>query len=92
MTGRILNDAHALINGERHTQYGKPDESFRRIAIMWGAYLDVKITAADVAFMMALLKLGRQANKYKLDNLIDAAGYIGLGADLADADNDENNR
>lgn len=83
MSGKILNDAHNLINGERRAQYGKPDENFRRIAIMWGAYLNMKITPADVAFMMALLKLARQAGKYKLDNLIDAAGYNGLGADLA---------
>lgn len=83
MNGNILNDAHALINGERQAQYGRPNENFKRIAVMWSSYLNTDISAADVACMMVLLKLARQAHALKLDNLIDAAGYIGLAADLA---------
>ena len=37
------------------------------------------------AVLMALLKLGREAHSHKPDNLIDAAGYIGLAADMAEA-------
>ena len=33
--------------------------------------------------MMALLKIGREAHAHKLDNLVDAAGYIALAEDVA---------
>lgn len=92
MNGQILHEAHELINGPRQTSYGKPDENFKRIAVMWSAYLDTDISAADVACMMVLLKMARQAHALKLDNLIDAAGYIGLAADLAGNGGDNANR
>lgn len=82
--GAILLEAHSLINGERQGEYGEPCESFRRIAAMWSAYLGKEVTGHDVGCMMALLKLARDANRHKPDNLIDAAGYIGLAADLPD--------
>ena len=83
MNGKILSEAQALINGERSRDYGAPVESFNRIAAMWGAYLGRELAARDVACMMVLLKLGREAQGHKHDNLLDAAGYIGLASDLA---------
>jgi hypothetical protein len=40
------------------------------------------ISAKDVTVCMALLKLSRESFKHKTDNLLDAAGYIGLAADM----------
>lgn len=87
MNGQILATAQALINETRQDEYGPPKTSFTRIAGLWGAYLGKPITAHDVAVLMALLKLGREAHSHKPDNLIDAAGYIGLAADMAEAGN-----
>lgn len=84
MNGEILKDAFVLVNAERRAEYGPPAESFRRIAALWSAYLGRELTGRDVACMMALLKLGREAHGHKRDNLLDAAGYIGLAADMAD--------
>ena len=80
--GAILLDAHALINAERQDDYGSPSESFARIAALWSAYLGHTVTGKDVAVCMALLKIAREMNSHKRDNLLDAAGYIGIAADM----------
>ncbi|MDL2216973.1 DUF6378 domain-containing protein, partial [Desulfovibrio sp. OttesenSCG-928-M14] len=63
--------------------YGSPAASLMRIAGMWTAYLEQPIDARDVALLLALMKIAREAHKCKEDNLLDAAGYIGLAADMA---------
>lgn len=83
MNAQILQDALALVNADRQNDYGSPAESFRRIAALWSVYLGHPVSCRDVACLMALLKLGREAHRHKPDNLIDAAGYIGLAADMA---------
>ena len=80
--GAILLEAHALINAERQNDYGPPLASFARIAALWSAYLGHTVTGKDVAVCMALLKFSREAHSHKRDNLLDAAGYIGLAADM----------
>ena len=82
MNGDILKEAHALINGERQGDYGRPAESFARIAALWSAYLGRPTSARDVALCMALLKLSRESHHHKHDNLLDAAGYIALASDM----------
>lgn len=83
---RTLEAASALINGERQSQYGTPQENFACIAAMWTAYLDAEapLTPADVANMMALLKVARLRNGAHLDSCIDGAGYLALSAELAE--------
>ena len=80
--GNILLEAHALINAERQGDYGSPAASFARTAALWSAYLGYTVTGKDVAVCMALLKLSREAHSHKKDNLLDAAGYIGIAADM----------
>ena len=92
--GTVLLEAHATINGERQDVYGSPEDSFALIAEYWTTYLDSKIKsngthdalyfeAQDVAMMMTLFKIAREANQHKLDNILDAAGYLGIYADMA---------
>lgn len=86
--GRVLLDAHTVINGERQDVYGAPEDSFKLIAQYWSTYLGSKghalidgrdiINADDVALMMTLLKVAREANQHKRDNIVDAAGYLGI--------------
>ena len=80
--GDILKEAHALINGPRQGDYGTPSENFGRIASMWTAYLGFPVTCKDAAIMMALLKIARESNRHKPDNILDACGYIGLAGDF----------
>lgn len=84
--GKVLAEAMRVINGERQDIYGAPERSFERIANYWTEYLGDqmtdRITPQDVAMMMTLFKVAREANQHKRDNIIDAAGYLGIYADM----------
>lgn len=84
----ILDKAQSIVvNGDRETQYGTPEESFNKIAKLWSIYLGPRVTslkASDVAAMMALLKIARiSGNHYSEDSWIDLAGYAACGGELA---------
>lgn len=79
----ILEKAKEIINGERQGQYGKPENSFQRIAELWSTYLGRELSDYDVANMMILMKVARNAGGvYKDDNWIDICGYAAIGAEL----------
>ncbi len=72
----LLEDAQALVEGQRAQDYGDIQANFTRIAGLWSAYLGVCITAHDVAYMMVLLKVSRlRQNTRHKDGLIDIVGY-----------------
>lgn len=85
--GRVLLEAHNIINGERQQRYGKPEDTFTEIAELWSGYLCDKLegclTAADVAMMLTLMKLAREKNGAgDPDNIRDACGYLALYEDM----------
>lgn len=85
--GKVLLEAHEIINGERQQQYGDPEDTFAEIARLWNWWLegklDGKLFPADVAMMMCLMKQAREKNGAgKHDNVVDAAGYLGLYDDM----------
>lgn len=82
--GDILKEAAAVICGDRQRDYGDARENFTRIALMWSAYLDRAIRPVDVANMMNLVKIAREATgKPKWDSYVDIAGYAALGAEVS---------
>lgn len=85
LNGRLLNEAFAVLNQDRQEDYGSPQESFNRIALLWSAWVGKPLTAHDVACMMVLLKMAREAHQHKHDNLLDAAGYVALAEDMVNA-------
>ena len=80
----LLLEAHSVITGVRRVMYGSPANGLHKVAAQWNLYLlskynlDPKLTAEDVCWMMADVKKIRQMSKSKRDNVLDAAGYIGL--------------
>jgi hypothetical protein len=80
--GKILLKALDVINGERQDQYGDPEQSFTEIAKYWSTYLKREISASDVAMMMVLFKIARESHCLKEDNIVDAAGYLGLYSEI----------
>ena len=80
----IIDQARDIIEGDREKTYGEPGRNLRRIADQWSCYLSQKYESAvmlseeDVCWMMVLLKMSRQINAHKEDNLVDAIGYIAL--------------
>lgn len=90
--GSVLLEAHKTINGARRDVYGSPEDSFALIAEYWNTYTASKVTecavvtlnAKDVAMMMTLFKIAREANQHARDSVRDAAGYLGIYADMQD--------
>lgn len=71
-----LLEAHRLVHGVRGADYGHPIEDYRRTGRMWGAILGVPdIDPRLCCLMMAAMKVSREVNKHKRDNLTDLAGY-----------------
>lgn len=71
----ILEIADELTGGDRQKDYGHPKDNFRRIAFLWGGYTDNHYTVEEVGMMMLLVKVARNRNEPKTDNLVDIAGY-----------------
>lgn len=96
---KILRTAEELVNGDRAQTYGSPEVSFGRIANLWSAMdIRIKtfspafigdfdyreLDAVDVALCLMQLKVSRiLSSPDHEDSWVDAAGYAGLGAELA---------
>jgi hypothetical protein len=79
----ILEEAQRIVHGQRNQDYGHPLDDFTRTAEMAtglfrGKLLQgAKFTAEDVGLFQVLVKLSRQMNSPKRDNMVDTAGYAG---------------
>lgn len=72
----LAETAIKLVYGDRNRDYGHPYDDYSRTAAMWSAFLDHEITPYQAALMMVMVKLSREANRHKDDNIIDAHGYL----------------
>ena len=80
----ILATATDYVTCDRNATHGNPEDTFGDIAAYWSAHLDHRVTATDVAVMMALLKCARiKSNTENPDNWIDGAGYLACGGEIA---------
>lgn len=83
-TKSVIQEAQDIIHGDREQTYGHPAKNLEKIATQWTLYMrqkynqQVLLSAEDVCWMMSILKMVRQMNADKRDNLIDAIGYVGL--------------
>lgn len=85
---RLLEDVGHLVDSDRDT-HGDAVENQEHIASGWTWYLrgqgvlddDEELTGLDVAYMMAMLKMSRNAvGEFDIDHPRDVAGYAGIGA------------
>lgn len=76
----ILTEAQGLVHGPRQEAYGHPANDFSRTAalasILLAGKLKEDLGPEDVALFMVCVKLSREVNAHKRDNLVDAAGYL----------------
>lgn len=73
---RLAQRAIDLVYTDREADYGHPADDYGRTAAMWSGFLGVNITPYQAAIMMVLVKLSREFNKHKDDNIVDAHGYL----------------
>jgi hypothetical protein len=74
----------------RGADYGHPITNHKRIAELWSAYLGYPIQPNEVAILMCLLKISRQAQDPRVDdNYTDALGYIAIAKTITEAMQDE---
>ncbi len=75
MATNILEEANEVTSGDRQKAYGPPQECVEHIAAIASAISKKKVTYKDVLVVLVSLKLAREMNKHKRDNLTDLAGY-----------------
>jgi hypothetical protein len=69
-------EAATHVYGERQAAYGHPATDFERTGRIWGAILGIPDVPPElVALCMAGLKISREVNAPKRDNLVDLIGY-----------------
>lgn len=86
----ILQEAEEIINGSRAEDYGSVTENFTKIAVGWKEiFADGNFTPRRVALAMAWLKICRDVNTPKHDNILDIAGYAGC---IGKMDNEANQK
>ncbi len=71
----ILQEAQRLVHRDRGSDYGHPLDDFTKTATMFNALRGKDLTAEDVAIFMMCVKLSREINRHKRDNLTDLCGY-----------------
>lgn len=71
----ILDEAKAIVYGDREQTYGHPNINFQRIADLWTVIFEHPVTKEQVAWCMIATKMARDMQVRKRDNLVDTAGY-----------------
>jgi hypothetical protein len=82
-TKEFLSEATRLVGTDREKDYGDKVENHKNIARLWSAYLEVSITAHDVAILMALLKIARtKLGTVSKDTYIDMSAYSAIAGEI----------
>ena len=82
-TKRLLMAAHVLVGEDREKDYGDKVKNHNNIAKLWSAYLDIPVTAHDVAILMTLLKVARtKLGQVSEDTYIDMSAYGAIAGEI----------
>ena len=82
-TKEFLSTSISLVEGDRQKDYGDKLHNHTNIAKLWSAYLDIKVSAHDVAILMALLKVARtKLGKVSSDTYVDMASYSAIAGEI----------
>jgi len=71
----VISKADALL-ADRAKDYADPVANHERIAGMWRSLFGWDVRPRDVAMAMVCVKLSREYNAHKGDNLDDIDGYV----------------
>lgn len=71
----VVQEAHRLVHGDRGAAYGHPYDDYARTVGTFNALTGHSLSVPDGLFFMMCVKLSRERNVAKRDNLVDLAGY-----------------
>ncbi len=83
-TETVLDEAARIIHGPRQADYGDPSENQANTAKMWSVILGTEVSARDVLKCMIAVKLCRDGQKEKRDNMVDICGWAALSDLIGD--------
>jgi hypothetical protein len=80
----VCQEADRIVSSDRGNDYGHPFDDFSKTGKIWGAVLNDWKKSPDladvppelVALCMVGVKISRQTNRHKRDNLVDGCGYF----------------
>ena len=78
----ILDEAKAIVEGSRQSDYGDPVESFNRIAKTASVITGKDLSPKECCAVLMAVKIVRESFKHKRDNLIDLCGYAHIMNEL----------
>ena len=74
---QILEAAAAVAN-DRQDDYGDVRENFEEIQTVSKAMFDLDLTVEQICKLMIAMKVARQKNRHKDDNLVDLINYVAI--------------
>jgi len=77
----IIKEADELLNGDRAKDYGDVADNFKSISEVANVLLKSKgivLDEIDICNVLIALKIAREGNKHKKDNLVDLAAYANI--------------
>lgn len=75
----ILDEAKAIIHGDREKTYGNPGVNVQRIAALWAVIFGHEVSMDQVCLAMACVKIARLIHTpTHRDSQVDLPGYIAL--------------
>lgn len=80
----VCQEADSLIHGDRRADYGHPLDDYSKVVGAFNSMTGLSLTVEQAILFMQCVKLSRQQNKPKRDNLVDLCGYTGLLEMIAD--------
>ena len=82
-TKDFLSHAIELVGGDRQKDYRDKVDNHNNIAKLWSAYLDIPVTAHDVAILMSLLKVARtKLGAVSKDTYVDMSAYSAIAGEI----------
>lgn len=78
----ILDLAKSLVFSERNKAYGDGMKEFTKVANVFNALTGRDLRPDEAVMFMVVLKLVRETYRHKTDNIVDAAGYLEILAQV----------
>lgn len=82
---KIIKEAQEILDriDKSHASYGPPKKSMQDAAAIASILCGKTLSAKDIVKVQMALKLSREANSHKEDNLIDLVAYTSILNDLS---------